>query len=104
MNEVIVVSPDQLQMMIRTAVENGISCALANVQKKYGKEMNEKEAGEYINISPQTLRIWRAYKKGPKYHKNGRRVSYSRKDLDEWLKSNEVHTIDSLELRHEICG
>lgn len=100
MNEVIVVSPDKLHEIVKNAVESGVSAAIASIHKQTPKEMNELEAAEYLGLAPTTLRMWRTQKRGPKYHKTGRTVRYARKDLDSYLESSEVQTIDSLEARH----
>lgn len=104
MSEVVVISPEKLKEMVREAVESGVFDAISAMQTKNPKEMNNKEAAEYLGIAPMTLRIWRTQKKGPKYHKNGKAVRYARSDLDAYLKRSEVHTIDSLETGHETFG
>lgn len=48
--------------------------------------MKENEAAKYIGMSVHTLRDWRAKKIGPEYHKLGRAVRYTEKQLDDWAK------------------
>ncbi len=54
--------------------------------------MTDKEAAEYLNISVHTLRSYRKIKdetNGPKFHKLGRSVRYTKEDLDNWAKNGE---------------
>ncbi len=49
--------------------------------------MKTKEAAAYIGSTEQTLRAWRAYGRGPKYHSpSARVVRYFRDDLDAFLR------------------
>lgn len=57
------------------------------------------QAAEYIGIKKNTLEIWRSKKKGPKFHKIGRNVIYFQDDLDAYIASQGVHTIDSVNLK-----
>lgn len=41
-----------------------------------------------------TLAQWRMQKIGPRFHKFGKRVLYSGKDLNDWLAANRVETAD----------
>jgi hypothetical protein len=45
------------------------------------------EAAKLIHQEPSTLATWRSAKKGPAYYKVGRRVFYSRADLEAWIAS-----------------
>ena len=55
------------------------------------KPMNTKEAAEYLNASPATVKSWRFLGKGPKFCKpmkgRGGRVWYFKEDLDAWLRN-----------------
>lgn len=97
MNEVVVISPDKLHEIIKEAVASAVGSAIATIQEKTPKEMNDFEAAEYLGVKVATMRSWRNQKKGPKYHKSGRAVRYARKDLDIWLSQSEIQAIDSLE-------
>lgn len=44
-------------------------------------------AAEYLGYSKSTMDKHRHYGTGPRYHKNGRAVSYTIADLDEWMAS-----------------
>lgn len=100
MTTLVVTTPEELRNLIHEAVVTGVGSALASLAKSTPKEMNDVEAAEYLGISPGTLRTWRTQKRGPKYHKTGRSIHYSKSDLNTYLKQSEVHTIDSLETGH----
>ena len=46
-----------------------------------------REASEYLGLSHRTLEKFRVAGGGPPFHKFGRRVLYSREDLDGWAAS-----------------
>lgn len=103
MNKIVLLSPDELQDIIKNAVADALSQARP-FSPEFPKYMNEKQAGEYLGISPNTLRIWRGEKKGPIYHKIDKSVRYSREELDVWMKSRQTLTIDALEMAHgKVC-
>lgn len=96
MNEVIVISPESLRSLIQGAVSTGVKKALEGLAKESQKIMDEDAAAEYLSVSSGTLRIWRSKGRGPKYRKIGRMIRYDKSDLDVWLNSHGVLTIDSL--------
>lgn len=100
MNEIIVTTPDNLRQLLKDAVQDGVSSALRQIAQNIPHYMNDTQAAEYLGISPVTLRSWRMEKKGPKYHKFDKAVRYAKTDLDDWMKTREMLTIDSLEARH----
>lgn len=51
------------------------------------KLYTSKEAAHYIGISDNTLRQYRLNGTGPLFIKKGKRVSYQKCDLDDWLGS-----------------
>ena len=57
------------------------------------------EAAGYIGIRPNTLEIWQCHKKGPKFHRVGRSIIYLREDLDAYLTSRGVQTLDSINIK-----
>ena len=59
------------------------------------------EAAEYIGVKTNTLEGWRCKKKGPKFHKIGKNVVYFQEDLDSYLSSRGVHTIDSIHIKKD---
>lgn len=55
--------------------------------------MNEKEAAEYLRVSPYTLRKWRIAtpRKGPKVCRvEAHRIVYRKVDLDAYLAANQI--------------
>ncbi len=61
--------------------------------------MRTSQAAEYIGMKKNTLEVWRCKKKGPKFHKIGRNIVYFKEDLDTYITSQGVHTIDSVNIR-----
>lgn len=50
------------------------------------KILTQKEAGEYLGISPLTLANWRVFGRGPRFIRlSPRKIGYRISDLDEWL-------------------
>lgn len=104
MNKFAMLSPEELRDIVAGAVADGVRFAMKDMGKGAPNEMTEGQAAEYLSVSPATLRCWRGEKKGPTYHKNGRSVRYAKKDLDAWLSSNRILTIDSPEVcREKFC-
>lgn len=55
--------------------------------------LSEVEAAEYLSLSVRTLQQWRLTGGGPAYSKLGRRVRYSRFDLEGFVAANRrAHT------------
>lgn len=48
--------------------------------------MSVKEAAAYLGLSYHTLNQWRSSNVGPVYYKFGRRVVYSRDDLEQFAE------------------
>lgn len=95
---VIVTNQEQLIEIVTDAVRRELGELVRDL--KTSKEyMDEREAGDYLGFSANTLRMWRSEKTGPVYCKKGG-VKYRRKDLDDWMASNRVMTSDALEIRH----
>ncbi|MBL7175275.1 MAG: helix-turn-helix domain-containing protein [Desulfobacteraceae bacterium] len=53
--------------------------------------MNDVEAAEFLNLSPQTLRNWRTQSRGPAYSKAGRAIRYALDDLRAYMEKNRVN-------------
>ena len=49
--------------------------------------LTNKEAAEFLNLSPRTLNKQRVYGGGPQFHKFGRRVVYALLDLEAWASA-----------------
>ena len=52
--------------------------------------LTPKEAAQYCRVSVSWLANKRAYGGGPSYIKIGMKVSYLRRDLDDWLVRHRV--------------
>ena len=46
--------------------------------------LNQDEAADFLRISERTLERWRVEGNGPRFRRFGRRVVYSKTDLDTW--------------------
>lgn len=68
------------------------------------QKLNTLEASQYLGLQANTLEVWRCHKRGPKYSKIGRRVMYDINDLEEFFKSNSVHTCDSIRKTKQYQG
>lgn len=47
--------------------------------------LDTDEAAHYLRHRTQTLAAWRMRGKGPRYSKIGKRVWYSKEDIDLWI-------------------
>jgi len=54
--------------------------------------LNTKQAATYLSLAPQTLNKWRIKGEHLPFLKIGRRVAYSRSDLDEFISQCRVHS------------
>lgn len=68
--------------------------------------LNTSQAAEYLGLKKGTLEVWRCHGRGPRYSKLGSRVVYSKEDLDLFVYSCKVQTVDTygeeaLHLREE---
>lgn len=104
MNEVVVISPDSLRSLVHSAVASGVKSAIEKLAKEKNQIMDEAGASEFLAIPANTLRVWRSQGKGPNYKKVGRMIRYDKRDLEAWIKTRDVLTIDSLETRYEKSG
>lgn len=52
--------------------------------------LNDREAAKVLGLSPQTLRNWRAMRRGPVYRKLHRRVVYLVADLQAFLEARRI--------------
>ena len=48
------------------------------------------EAADYLRLQPQTLNNMRTARRGPGYHKHGRRIVYHVDELDRWSQQGRV--------------
>jgi len=47
--------------------------------------LTEREVSRQLHVSLASLRRWRLFHRGPRFHKVGALVRYSPEDLEEWL-------------------
>lgn len=59
-------------------------------QTDFSIGLDEHQAAMILGVAVQTLRNWRHLRKGPPYHKYGRRVIYSREGLDIYKNRHRV--------------
>lgn len=52
--------------------------------------LTEAESAPVLRVKPATLRQWRWQGRGPKFRKHGRKVFYTRKELERWSARQEV--------------
>ena len=64
------------------------------------KLLTTVQAAEILGLKPNTLEIWRTYKRGPSYKKIGRRVLYDPADLEAFSHACTVETDNSIPTRH----
>ena len=62
-----------------------------------------KGAASYLKergtpFTPGTLETWRCLGKGPRFRRIGRKVFYSKADLDQFARGQVVETVDSIDL------
>ena len=57
--------------------------------------VNTREAADILRLSPRTLEIWRSRGRGPRYLKFSGKVFYNISDLEEFVNSSIVETVDS---------
>lgn len=57
--------------------------------------INPAEAANFLGVKTGTLAIWRCYKKGPRYRKIQGKVWYTLADLEEFINSSVMETLDS---------
>ena len=92
--QVIVMTPDEVKEVVNSAVQSAVSHVLRDIAKTKNI-MTEEEAAGYVGQKQNTLRFWRGQSKGPAYQKFAKGIRYAKKDLDDWMASNKVHTSDS---------
>ena len=90
---IIVATPQELRHLLRDVVRAEL--AAVSPRKETKDVMNEKQAAEYIDQKPGTLRQWRSNAKGPAYHKKGRRIFYKKTDLDAWMAAGRRFTTET---------
>jgi hypothetical protein len=56
--------------------------------------LSPDEVQEVYNIPITTLEKWRSKKIGPPYHKLGKHIRYKPQDVDKWVDSKKIVTIN----------
>lgn len=56
-----------------------------------------QSAADYLSLKKGTLEVWRSLGRGPTYSKLGGRVVYTKNDLDWFISSCKVQTVDTYE-------
>ena len=59
--------------------------------------MTTNEVADYLHTPVDTVRYWRYARRGPACFKLGRRVLYSRADVDTWLEAEKAKTAKAAE-------
>ena len=93
MTQVLLLEKDQLSSLIAEAVKDGYNMArstLGDGAQDFPPNMRDNQAAKYLGIKAPTLRRWRMEGRGPRFTKQGRSITYSRKDLDAYLQANKV--------------
>lgn len=57
--------------------------------------LNTREAATEMRMSPGTLEVWRSKGRGPRYRKIGWKVFYTVEDIQEFIDSQLIRTVDS---------
>jgi predicted DNA-binding transcriptional regulator AlpA len=87
---------DDMTKLIAAIVRKEIRAALAEVglPSNAGETtpapavMTERDAAEYLQMKPGTLRNWRSEGRGPKFIRLGAAVRYRPVELDEWISAH----------------
>ena len=58
------------------------------------KYISTGEGSRLYGIPKKTLENWRSQKRGPRYHKSGKRVAYKVTDLEAFMAEHSIATID----------
>lgn len=90
-NHVIVTTHEELSSLVKNSVKSAMREEIDNITKT-PSIMREKDAAEYLQLSPQTLRQYRSNGIGPAYSKAGATVIYAKKDLDIFLENTKIRT------------
>lgn len=93
MNQIAIMSPEQIKAIINLAID----CALSVFkEKKHGKKLlSGKDVETEYGISERNLERWRNEGVGPQYITIGRRIFYERVTLDAYIDARRVKTTDT---------
>ena len=69
--------------MSAESVSGGDEVVFESLGKRYTKE----EAAKILGVTVMTLQNWRSLKRGPRYIKSGRTVTYPHKYIEEYFNA-----------------
>jgi predicted DNA-binding transcriptional regulator AlpA len=72
---------------IREPISVPVRAVAETVPPTGNRFVEERAVAELLGVSVALLRKWRLFRNGPPYHKVGRLVRYSSKEVLEWLHS-----------------
>ena len=72
MPELVVMSREDFEGVVRDAVREGVAEAMRDVTQRPGDWLTEQEAAALLGVATSTLRSWRTRGRGPAYSKRGR--------------------------------
>jgi len=75
-NQIVLISPEDLQKMIESAVTN----ALQKMKEEKSELLTFKQACALLQISPSTLFKWKAENRVP-FKRLGKRILFNRKEI-----------------------
>ena len=61
---------------------------------QFGEHLTRKQAALFLNVTESALVRWQRERRGPKVIKYGRIVRYRLKDLQDFLDSVTIHTVN----------
>ena len=84
-----------LRPLFQEAVAAGIQGQLSAPPPAAAKEyLQPKEVEAAYGLNSKTLARWRSEGRGPTYNKDGSLILYRRQDVEAYLKSHRVRTIE----------
>lgn len=91
MNQIVVMTPEQLQELIRETVDKAVAAKVpsGNAPRKL---LTGEQVEEEYGLLKRNLEVWRAEGTGPRYSKIGKRVFYERSVLDAFIAENSILT------------
>jgi predicted DNA-binding transcriptional regulator AlpA len=90
MTQVIVMTPEEVQDLIRTTVEQAVAARAALPAPK--RLMTVEQVEEEYGLNKKNLERWRSAGEGPPYSKIGKRVFYQRAELEKFVEENRILT------------
>ena len=100
MSQITVITPDQVYQIVSDAVRDCMPAGampedVAELERLKRKEyLTEGEVEKLFGLKASTLRKRRLNGEGPSYSKDGERVLYSRRKVEQYLESRRQKTHD----------